>query len=105
MKIKMNTSNQDKDEDKTRRYRKGKIIPHKCGFVGRGGGSRGRSRREKPQLKPTVKKINVDLEKIYTGHMKSVIIDTFVKTIFINKKSTLFKFILFLQFTLLLKKY
>ena len=44
-------------------------------FGGRGGGRGRSSRRERPQLKPTVKKINVDLEKIYTGHLKSVIID------------------------------
>lgn len=44
-------------------------------FFGGRGGSRGRRTRERPQLKPTVKKINVDLEKVYSGHMKSVIID------------------------------
>jgi DnaJ family protein A protein 2 len=42
-----------------------------------GGGRRrgGPSRREKPQLKPTVKKITVTLEQIYSGYMKSIIID------------------------------
>lgn len=40
-----------------------------------GRGSRGPSRREKPQMKPTVKKVNIDMEQIYTGHLKSVIID------------------------------
>jgi len=41
-----------------------------------GGGGRGRSsRREKAQLKPTVKKINIDMEQIYNGHLKSVIVD------------------------------
>lgn len=44
-------------------------------FGGRGGGGRRASKREKPQLKPTVKKITVDMEQIYTGHMKTVIID------------------------------
>ena len=45
-------------------------------FFGGGGGGRGRAaRREKAQLKPTVKKINIDMEQIYTGHLKTVIVD------------------------------
>lgn len=43
-------------------------------FGGRGGGRRA-SKREKPQMKPTVKKITIDMDKIYTGHIKNVIID------------------------------
>ena len=45
-------------------------------FGGRGGAGGGRAaRREKAQLKPTVKKINIDMEQIYNGHLKSVIVD------------------------------
>ena len=44
-------------------------------FFGRGGRKGGSTRKEKAQLKPTVKKINVDLEHIYGGHMKHIIVD------------------------------
>ena len=40
-----------------------------------GGRRKGNTRREKPQLKPTVKKIEVTLEHIYSGHMKTIIVD------------------------------
>lgn len=44
-------------------------------FFGGGGRRRGGGRKEKPQLKPTVKKIRVSLEQIYNGHVKHIIVD------------------------------